>query len=92
MKFCNGIRICTRCRCRPTMRRRAFRVAAKYFPDTARLIYNEGPWVSWNDFHGEYTPPYLLARHLLEHGFHVGGMGLQYHLAFYDCSAKGWKN
>lgn len=73
----------------PDHAERAFRVAAKYFPDTARLIYNEGPWVSWNDFHGEYTPPYLLARHLLEHGFHVGGMGLQYHLAFYDCSAKG---
>lgn len=62
---------------------KAFKMAAKYFPESSQLIYNEGPWVSWNDFHGDYTPPYLLARHLLNSGLRVGGFGLQYHMAFY---------
>lgn len=75
----------------PDHAERAFRTAAKYFPETAHLIYNEGPWVSWNDFHGEYTPPYLMGRYFLEHGFQIRGMGLQYHLAFYGCFDEGLK-
>lgn len=62
---------------------KAFKMVGKYFPESSEMIYNEGPWVSWNNFHGDYTSPYMLARHLKLSGLPIGGMGLQYHMAFY---------
>ena len=60
-----------------------FRLAGKYFPASTELIYNEGPWMSWNNYHNNYTPLYLHARRLLDLGLPVRGLGLQYHIAFY---------
>ncbi len=61
-----------------------FQLAGKYFPASTELIYNEGPWKSWNDYHNSYTPLYLHVRRLLDLGLPVRGLGLQYHIAFYD--------
>ncbi len=63
---------------------KAFRIAGKYFPASTELLYNDGPWMSWNNFHGDYTPLYLLARHLKGIGLPIRGLGLQYHLAFFE--------
>lgn len=60
-----------------------FRLAGRYFPASTELIYNEGPWMSWNNYHGGYTPLYLHVRRLLDLGLPVRGLGLQYHIAFY---------
>jgi len=60
----------------------AFRMAGKYFPESAELLYNDGPWVSWDSYRGDYTPLYMLSRHLLESGLPIRGLGLQYHMAF----------
>lgn len=61
-----------------------FQLAGKYFPASTELIYNEGPWMSWNNYHNSYTPLYLHVRRLLDLGLPVRGLGLQYHIAFYD--------
>ena len=63
---------------------KAFRMAEKYFPTNTRLLYNEGPWASWNSFGSDYTPLYLLARHLKQAGLPIRGLGLQYHLFYKD--------
>lgn len=62
---------------------RAFELAGKYFPASTELVYNEGPWQSWNNYHNFYTPLYLLARRLQNAGLPLRGLGLQYHLAFF---------
>ena len=62
---------------------KAFELAAKYFPRSTELIYNEGPWMSWNNYHGSYTPLYLLARRFQSENVPLRGLGLQYHLAFF---------
>lgn len=63
---------------------KAFRIAEKYFPESTELLYNDGPWMSWNNFHGDYTPLYLLARYFKQSGLSIRGLGLQYHLAFFS--------
>jgi GH35 family endo-1,4-beta-xylanase len=60
----------------------SFKVAEKYLPTSAELLINAGPWVSWDSNHGDYTPLYMLVRHLLGLGLPVKGVGLQYHMAF----------
>lgn len=59
---------------------KAFRAAGKYFPESTELLYNDGPWVSWDSYRGDYTPLYMLARHLLNSGLPLRGLGLQYHM------------
>ena len=59
---------------------KAFRQAGKYFPESAELLYNDGPWVSWDSYRGDYTPLYMLARHLMQSGLPLRGLGLQYHM------------
>jgi GH35 family endo-1,4-beta-xylanase len=59
---------------------KAFRMAGKYFPDSTELLYNDGPWVSWDSYRGDYTPLYMLARHLMQSGLPLRGLGLQYHM------------
>jgi len=59
---------------------KAFRSAGKYFPESTELLYNDGPWVSWDSYRGDYTPLYMLARHLLNSGLPLRGLGLQYHM------------
>jgi len=54
-----------------------FELAGRLFPDN-QLIYNDDS--TWWHYQGDYTPAYMLVRSLLEHGFNVGGMGLQYHM------------
>lgn len=56
---------------------RVFKMAANYFP-LAQLIYNDDN--RWWDFQGDYSPVYLLASRLQEHGCRLGGLGLQYHM------------
>jgi endo-1,4-beta-xylanase len=73
---------------------KAFRMAQKYFPESAELLINEGPWVSWESNHGDYTPLYMLVRHLLQSGLPVKGVGLQYHMAFREPAEMvkwGWQ-
>lgn len=54
-----------------------FRIAERHLP-LAQLIYNDDRcW--WND-QGDYSPVYLLASRLIEHGCRLGGLGLQYHM------------
>lgn len=58
----------------------AFEMAGKYFPESTELLYNEGPFVSWANYHGDYTPLYMLAKSLLNDGLPMKGLGLQYHM------------
>ena len=55
----------------------AFRRAAELFPDS-QLIYNDDR--AWWSFQGDNTASFLLAQRLLEHGFRLGGFGVQYHM------------
>jgi len=56
---------------------RVFRIAEACFP-VAELIYNDNN--RWWTFQGDYSPVYLLASRLQEHGCRLGGLGLQYHM------------
>ncbi len=56
---------------------RVFKMAERYFPQ-AQLIYNDDN--KWWTFHGDYSPVYLLASRIQEHGCRLGGLGLQYHM------------
>ena len=58
----------------------AFKMAQKYFPESTELLYNEHPSVSWKNYHGDYTPLYMLAKSLLNDGLPLKGIGLQYHM------------
>ncbi len=58
----------------------SFVMAEKYFPASTKLLYNDGPFVSWDSYHGNYTPLYMLVRHLQNSGRRVSGLGLQYHM------------
>jgi GH35 family endo-1,4-beta-xylanase len=68
----------------------AFRMAEKYFPESTELLYNDGPWVSWDSYHGDYTPLYMLARHLLQQGLPMRGLGLQYHMFGQPAKMPAW--
>ena len=69
----------------------AFRLAGRYFPETTELLYNDGTQESWGWYHGAYTPLYLLARHLLDAGLPLRGLGLQCHMFRNPAaSANGW--
>lgn len=58
----------------------AFEVASRVFPETATLIYND--YACWRNS-GEYTPMYMLCRHLRDlPRVRLGGIGLQYHQFF----------
>lgn len=57
----------------------AFKMAQKYFPEATELLYNDGPYVSWKNYHGDYTPLYMLAKSLLNEKLPLKGIGLQYH-------------
>lgn len=58
----------------------AFRIAEKFFPNATRMLYNEGPFVSWANYHGDYSPLYLLVKSLMAQKLKVDGLGLQYHM------------
>jgi len=55
----------------------AFRLAERYLPSSALLYNDDNRW--WNH-QGNYSPVYLLVRHLLDRGCRVDGLGLQYHM------------
>lgn len=61
----------------PGLRGTVFHLADRFFPDNRKLYNDDSTW--WN-FQGDYTPVYLLVKHLLERGCKVGGLGLQYHM------------
>ena len=71
---------------------KAFRMAVKYFPESTELLYNDGPWVSWDSYRGDYTPLYMLARHLLMSGLPLRGLGLQYHMFAKTSAMVEWAN
>ena len=54
-----------------------FKLAGQLFPGST-LTYNDDN--KWWDLHGEYTPVYLLVRHLLDKGLPVNAVGFQYHM------------
>lgn len=56
----------------------AFDLAAKHFPESCLLYYND--YLCWHPLRGVCTPAYLLVKNLLLQGKKVDGFGLQYHL------------
>lgn len=61
-----------------------FRHAAKSLPPDTALFLNEATTFSWREFHGRTTGLHLLEENLRLRGCKVDGLGLQYHLFFYD--------
>lgn len=57
----------------------AFELAAKYFPASTTLVYNETTPNSFCGFRGHHTPMYMLCRHLAAK-YPLGAVGLQFHL------------
>lgn len=57
----------------------AFRTAQTYFPANTRLFINEVTPESWQNYHREYSPYYLLIESLRAKGARIGGIGLQFH-------------
>ncbi len=55
----------------------AFELAGRMFPG-ATLTYNDDR--KWWDLQGDYSPVYLLMRHLQEHRLPVNALGFQYHM------------
>lgn len=62
----------------------SFAVAARGMPAKNRLILNEATMYSWRKFEGMTTGLKLLLDDLLRRGLKIDGLGLQYHLFFYD--------
>lgn len=57
-----------------------FKLAEKYFPNHAELLYNDGHQISYEPFHYDNSPVYLLCKNLLERGVRLGGIGIQFHM------------
>lgn len=55
----------------------AFELAGRMFPG-ATLTYNDDR--KWWDLQGDYSPVYLLMRHLQDRGLAVNALGFQYHM------------
>jgi endo-1,4-beta-xylanase len=55
----------------------AFQLAGQYFPGSA-LTYNDDR--TWWNLQGEYSPVYLLIRHLQARNLPVRALGFQYHM------------
>lgn len=55
----------------------AFDLAGRLFPGST-LTYNDDR--KWWDLHGDYSPVYLLMRHLQQKGLKVSALGFQYHM------------
>jgi GH35 family endo-1,4-beta-xylanase len=55
----------------------AFDLAGRLFPGSV-LTYNDDR--KWWDLQGDYSPVYLLMRHLLDRGHQVNALGFQYHM------------
>ncbi len=56
----------------------SFQLASKYFPRTTTLTYND--YACWED-NGDYTPFYMLGRHLKDDmDVNLGALGLQFHM------------
>ena len=55
----------------------AFDLAKRYFTD-CRLTYNDDR--IWYRYSKNYTPVYLLAKHLIDKGYRLDALGLQYHM------------
>ncbi len=68
----------------PDYVRQSFRVAGQCFGPEAKLYLNEATAYSWREFHQQTTGLSLLLENLRLRGLRVDGLGLQYHLFFYD--------
>lgn len=55
----------------------AFDLAQKYFPDCIKTYNDDNMWFRYSC---TYTPVYLLVKSLLERGYKVNALGLQYHM------------
>ncbi|AHF90707.1 glycoside hydrolase family 10 [Opitutaceae bacterium TAV5] len=62
----------------------AFCEAARAFPSSTTLFLNEATTYSWRNIEGRTTGLHLLEQNLLLRGHKIDGLGLQYHLFFYD--------
>lgn len=58
----------------------ALELAKKYFSAGTELIYNEVHQQSWKQYHGAYSPVYMLVKQLLSKGLKLDCLGLQYHM------------
>lgn len=56
----------------------SFQVASRCFPRSSMLTLND--FICWETLRGEYTPYYMLARHLQQLDVNLGGLGLQFHM------------
>ncbi len=55
----------------------AFELAAEYFPDSVRTYNDDNMWFRYSKTN---TPVYLLVKSLLDRGYKVNALGLQYHM------------
>ncbi|MGE9289780.1 MAG: endo-1,4-beta-xylanase [Puniceicoccales bacterium] len=55
----------------------AFELAERYFPNCIRTYNDDRIWYRYSK---TYTPVYLLARYLLERGYKMDALGLQFHM------------
>lgn len=65
----------------------AFELAAQYFPDCIRTYNDDNMWFRYSK---TYTPVYLLVKSLLERGYQVNALGLQYHM-FQHLLSEAWR-
>nr|WMX25223.1 endo-1,4-beta-xylanase [uncultured bacterium] len=61
----------------PDYAERCFKLAEKYFPFNQKIYNDDSVW--W-DYEGDYSPVYMLVKHLIDRGCQVDGLGLQYHM------------
>mgnify|MGYP003715920825 CR=1 FL=1 len=55
----------------------AFELAERYFPNCIRTYNDDNIWYRYSR---TYTPVYLLAKQLIENGYKLDALGLQYHM------------
>jgi GH35 family endo-1,4-beta-xylanase len=55
----------------------AFELAQRYFPNNIRTYNDDRIWYRYSR---SYTPVYLLAKYLIDQGYKMDALGLQYHM------------
>jgi GH35 family endo-1,4-beta-xylanase len=59
---------------------RSYQLAGALFPAKAQIFVNETTRRSWQDFHRDTSPYYLMIDWMMRQGLRVDGIGMQYHL------------
>lgn len=64
----------------PDFVHKIFRMAEKYFPESAEFVYNDGTMANWINFARGSSPMYLLLKDLINRGAKVDALGMQFHM------------